>query len=219
MYSFQCWVDVWGRGFVANAELVATVAGMYGLTAPSMGREETVFLRSGVLAASFALGTLDERPSVSEEVRPQVNLVYIIFMVLPLAVWLLIPMAVYMMRDYVMTIPQSKADFMVLAKEADHGVIQERPGKAGPFRLVDSELELVFHDSRSADDIQDIKIVKAKSSSDAEPKRKSKLARSQGSTGNENGDDVPSACEVRKGDGTDGVIDAEVPSNDEGDGN
>lgn len=120
-----------------------------------------------------------------------------------------------------MAIPQSKADFVVLAKEASNCVIQDRPGKAGPFRLVDSELELVLHDSRSADDVRDIKFVKAKSSSAAEPKRKSKLASSQGSTGNENGDvdEVPSVCEVGNGDGADDVVDAEVPNNDEGDGN
>jgi hypothetical protein len=76
---------VWGRNFVADAEIVSVVAGIYAMVRPRKDIQIDVdFNRLGVLAALFALGTVEERASNETVVRPPIDGIYICFMILPI---------------------------------------------------------------------------------------------------------------------------------------
>ena len=138
---------VWGRDFVIDDELVAVVAGMYGIVRPtSFSQQALLFPANGLLAGLFALGRVETRRRNKDVVVPEVNTTYIAFMLLPIGLCFAIPLVLYMLRDYIMAAPQSLFDFMVLAKEGEPSLILERPHKRGPFVFDDQ----VFNDDTLA---------------------------------------------------------------------
>ena len=150
---------VWGRNFVADEELVSVVGGMYGLVRPRVFSGK--FLGSAILAALFALGTVELRPSKIDIVRPQINWIYVVFMLSPILVCFLLPALAFALRHMVVPIPQSNADILVLAKEADPDVVPIRPGKRGTFPSFDKdELALVFFDANEDESGPDIGVVR-----------------------------------------------------------
>jgi len=112
---------LWGRNFVADAELVAVVADVNGRVLPHHydSNAVTLFIGSSVQAAMFALGTLGSLPSVEEFVVPRINGVYYAFMLLPLCVAVVLALLTYSMRSKRLDVPVNAWQLMVLSKEQD----------------------------------------------------------------------------------------------------
>jgi len=133
---------VWGRNFVADAELVAVVAGMYGIIQPIL-LEKYSFVGLGVLAALFALGTLEGLPSNENFIRPKVNGVYIVFMLLPLFLSIVSVIVVVSFRKRQdLPIPETPLQLMVTATETESSYIPKRSSRNNKFP--DDEKKLVF---------------------------------------------------------------------------
>lgn len=149
---------VWGRNFVADAELVSVMAGVYGILQPQSG-DMFDFIRQGTLAALFALGTVEERPSVEQVIRPRINLVYLIFMLLPFALSLVLLFQACRTRRRCLPIPQSVWQLMIQAK--DEPLIprlrdcHNTQDDGSPFPPQDSDLVYVFYNARETlDDVR-----------------------------------------------------------------
>ena len=132
---------VWGRNFVVDSQLVAVVGGIYGVVQPSLtDRSHRIFARYGILASLFALGTVEERFNVEQVVRATVNSVYVVFMLLPIAIWIAIIGLTYGTRQRTLPVPESTWELMVMAKESS--LIPERQDKSLTFPPPDKELSL-----------------------------------------------------------------------------
>lgn len=124
---------VWGRNFVADTELVAVVAGMYGIIQPDYNLEKTNFHLLGVLSALFALGTLEELPSNEDIVRPKGNVIYIVFMILPLSLSIVSVVVSYRNCQTCLQIPETPLQLLVSAKETESLHIPESFSKNDKF--------------------------------------------------------------------------------------
>jgi len=110
---------IWGRGYEVDAEMVATVAGLYGFIKPSKfeGRSQTRFYQNAPLAALFATGSLAVRPTVVEKVSPKIDGVYITFIFLPFFLLGVTVAVVVAARRARLPIPESPWELMVLGRE------------------------------------------------------------------------------------------------------
>lgn len=135
---------VWGANFVADDELVAVLAGLYGNVKPEF-RDfgERRFMLHGILGALFVMGTLVERPSVEIKVRPKLSGVYVCFMLLPGAVAVLGFLVAWLLRDQNLPVPSLSWDLLVLGKElASDDKIPTRRNKLDKFGPADPQLVL-----------------------------------------------------------------------------
>lgn len=140
---------VWGQDFVADAELVSVIAGIYGFVHPTSARQGLDnFVRQGVLAALFALGTVEERASVVQVIRPRINLLYVFFMILPLALSFVLLGVAYRTRQRCLPIPQNVWQLMTLAKDEPMIPRRDYYHPKTPFPPQDDDLVYVFHDAR-----------------------------------------------------------------------
>ena len=132
---------VWGRNFLADSELATVVAGMYGLVRPRFWDATWgPFLENSIFSALFTLATTDERPIVEEAVRPEINIIYIVFMSLPLVISFLLIAIVRWTRKSYLSIPETPWELMVMAKT--EALIPAR--KAGSFPPLDDDLLYVI---------------------------------------------------------------------------
>lgn len=97
------------------------------------------FLRFGILGALFALGTLDERPSIEVVVRPVINGIYVCFMVLPLALAFVCYLLILALQSKALLLPETPYDFMVFGKENE---ITARRSKRDKFPGLPKDLDL-----------------------------------------------------------------------------
>jgi len=110
---------VWGKGFEADAELVAIVAGLYGRVQPNFfdGSAEDQFLMNAFFAALFVAGTMDIRPSLVQTVAPVINGFYIVFTLLPFYLSLVLILVSLAKRRARLPIPQSVWELLVIGRE------------------------------------------------------------------------------------------------------
>ena len=110
---------VWGKGFEADADLVAIVAGLYGRVQPNFfdGSAEDQFLINAFFAALFVAGTVDIRPSLVQQVAPVINGLYIVFTLLPFYLSLVLILFSLATRHSRLPIPQSVWDLLVIGRE------------------------------------------------------------------------------------------------------
>lgn len=132
---------LWGRNFVVDQEFTAVVAGMYGRIRPDAfdGTDSIVRFHQNVMfAALFALGTIDSRPSTATVVRPQINVVYIIFMIiLPLLVACMLAVAFCLARKSLLPLPRNAWDVLILGGETSE-YLTCRDEKTHEFPPVDN---------------------------------------------------------------------------------
>ena len=141
---------IWGRNIVADSELIAVVAGIFGIIRPVFhDRSDRIVLRHGVLSAVF-VGTVQERPSTEDVVRPRVNGVYIFLILLPLALSMIALLVAHYTREACLPIPKTPWELMLLSKESP--LVPESSGKNGANLIGSDSLALAFFDARESDD-------------------------------------------------------------------
>ncbi|KAL3911419.1 MAG: hypothetical protein SGILL_007287 [Bacillariaceae sp.] len=114
---------VWGKNFVADAQLASVVAGVFGRVGPHpFSYKHRAFMRNAIPAAMFALGTLDEMLSVESVVRAQVNGVYIFFMIFPLLLAIGLCTTFCVRRDGGKDVPRNPYHMMMLGKHCHDNV-------------------------------------------------------------------------------------------------
>lgn len=122
---------VWGKNFDADPEFVSVLAGVYGLNHPSANDQSLdAFIRNGPLAALLAMATVEKRTSIDIVVRPSINMIYVVFMSLPVLLCIVIVAIVHWTRPYCLPIPESSWHLMVMAK--DEPLIPHRTGDNFP---------------------------------------------------------------------------------------
>ena len=130
---------VWGRDLVADSELVTVVAGLYGIVRPMIWDDgDRRFQENGILAAIFALGTVEERPSIETVVRASVNITYVLFMLLPVFFTFVIVLLMHQSYRFCLVVPKSPWELMVQAKGSS--LIPEAPCPEEEFPVVDKNL-------------------------------------------------------------------------------
>ena len=142
----------WGRNFKADAEVAATVAGLYGMVRPSLtDSSQRIFDQHSILAALLALGQVREAPSIEEVVRPRVNLLFIIFMLLPLTLAISLLVLINRIKTYsdLPAIPTEPWELLIVGAE-NAQVLPKRPDSHLPFPEVDRNF--VFAAFCEADD-------------------------------------------------------------------
>lgn len=133
-------VIVWDKHYLMDDDLLAVTAGLYSSIRPSTALDVGKFFRFGILGALFALGTLDERPSIEVVVRPVINGVYVCFIVIPVALAVVCYLLVLALRNKALVLPETPYDFMVFGKENE---ITTRRSKRDKFPgLPSKNLEL-----------------------------------------------------------------------------
>jgi len=108
----------WVQNFNVDEELVAVVAAV--LTRSRLDVLDFDFgrvTRHATLAALFAIGSTVERPSIQPKVSPQVNGVYVFFLLLPVLVALPVFLATFWRPR--LGIPTNPWELLVLGHEAD----------------------------------------------------------------------------------------------------
>lgn len=120
---------VWGSYLDADAGLISAIAGIYGRTFKTVNDpvQRQLFAMNVALAAMFSLGTIDELPSGDELVRPTINWVFVVFMLLPLLLGLLSTLYVCAMKEYKMHLPTSPWENIILGTEIDFSLLP--PGR------------------------------------------------------------------------------------------
>ena len=109
---------IWGKNFVMDDDLLAAIAGVYGMVRPSeMGEVVGDFNLHGALAGLFILGSLDGRPSVKTVVRAEVNILYVISMLVPFVLAVGCFIIALMLCQNKLTIPGSTWEFLVFGRE------------------------------------------------------------------------------------------------------
>ena len=130
---------VWGRNFRADSELVAVVAGLYGIVRPVIWDDgDRRFQENGILAAIFALGTMEERPSIETVVRASVNIIYVVFMLFPVVFTFVLVLLMHQSYRFCLVVPKSPWELMVQAKGSS--LIPNRPCPDEEFPVVDKNL-------------------------------------------------------------------------------
>ena len=109
---------VWGSNFDMDDELLATIAGAYGMVRFSdLENTRDYFDIHGALAGLFALGSLDNSTSVETVVRAEINIVYVISMLVPIALAPACFLIALMLRHKKLTIPGTTWEFLVFGRE------------------------------------------------------------------------------------------------------
>ena len=130
---------VWGRNFVADSELVAVIAGLYGIVRPVIWDDgDRRFQENGILAAIFALGTVEERPSIETVVRASVNITYVLFMLFPVVFTFVLVLLTHQSYRFCLVVPKSPWELMVQAKGSS--LIPERSCPDEEFPVIDKNL-------------------------------------------------------------------------------
>lgn len=132
---------VWGEGFEQpDPDMIAVIAGMYGRVRPSQwnGNAEGNFMRNAILAALFAVSSLENRPITVEEVSPSINAVYIIFMLLPFFIVVGMVIAAAANCRSRLSIPLNPWELMVVGSEEDK--VDKRSNKTEMFPKPDRQL-------------------------------------------------------------------------------
>lgn len=111
---------VWGRNFVAGAELVAVVSAI--LTRAQVNPtfqvfQQRVVVRNSILAALFALSTTAEKPSIQPKVSPRINLVFIFFIILPVLATVVIMLVTFKREK--LPVPIDGWQLIVLGREEE----------------------------------------------------------------------------------------------------
>ena len=140
---------VWGKHYEADQELVSVVAGIFGMTRPSLWRNSVrTFYQNGVFAALFAMGLVEERRSIKEVVRPRVSVAFVVFMALPLFLSVSFALFAIWARRHTLHIPGDTWELLVTGAE-DFQLIPKRNSKADSFPEVDDNLVFTaFYDAR-----------------------------------------------------------------------
>jgi len=131
---------VWVRNFEVDEELVAVAAGVLGRVRPhpwDMDAFGSVHINV-LLAALFALGSLDQLPSIEEEVSPQVNAVYMFFMIFPVAMAASVLFVAWTKREEKLPIPSNGWELMVLGSGED--AVPQHDGQNGTFPKLSEDL-------------------------------------------------------------------------------
>ena len=118
---------IWGRNFIIDGNLTSVVAGIYGnVRAENNAYADQTFDRHVLLSALFSLGIIEERQSNQTVVRAQVNVQYVVFMLLPVAISVALVLVTLKVRSTQVPIPQSAWDMMVLGQEKLSGSARRR---------------------------------------------------------------------------------------------
>lgn len=134
---------VWGKGFRADAELVSTMAGIYGRTQPASSFAFLEFHFFAPFAAMFATASLSVRPTVVEQVSPRINGVYIFFILLPYSLALTLMLLVWSFRRDCLPVPQTPWELLVLGREGGD-MIRTRESGNDQFPEPDRALALAL---------------------------------------------------------------------------
>jgi len=123
---------VWGRNlggtdddFVAVVSAVLTRARLN----PFDSTQLRTVLQNSALASLFALSTTGESPSIQSEVNPQINLIFVVFMLVPMIATLVIFLGTR--RRPKLPVPTDGWQLMVLGREED--VVPTRHGSESEF--------------------------------------------------------------------------------------
>lgn len=110
---------VWGQNFVVDDELLAVTSAVLTRAQVNSWKAHGVrdAMQNCVLAAMFALATTTEMPSLQSQVRAQVNVIFVLFMILPLLVTALI--FVVTLGSSKLPIPVEGWQLMVLGREEE----------------------------------------------------------------------------------------------------
>jgi len=111
---------VWGRNFVADSELLAAVSGVLTNTNTdnsSGSHRVQAAIQNSALAALVALATTGEKSSIRSQVSPQINMVFVFFLLLPLSVTATIFIITFHASK--IPVPIRGWELMVLGREED----------------------------------------------------------------------------------------------------
>jgi hypothetical protein len=137
---------VWGRNFVADAELISAMAAIFALSPPTIvpGDTTQTFAENGVFAALFLMATLETRDKIKMETRPEINEVYVFFMSFPILVSVTVILISKRLQKKCLGIPIDAWQLMCLSKE--YTLVPARDPN-GNFAQEDPDLALVFFDA------------------------------------------------------------------------
>ncbi|CAJ1945476.1 unnamed protein product [Cylindrotheca closterium] len=136
---------IWGRNFAVDGELVSVVAGVYGQVRPTLN-ELRSFEENVIPAALFSLGVLHLAPTVASTVKAEVDIKFIVFLLLPIALGLAAALVAYCNRKIILPIPQTPWELMVVGKEEPS--IPSRNKRSDPFPEMPDDLVLYFFDAK-----------------------------------------------------------------------
>jgi len=134
---------IWGRNFVADAELVAVLAGVYGQVKPDPTGDLSALRQfdfHGVFSAMFVLSSLSTRPTLVEVVSPRINGIYIGFMLLPFVLVLLVLAVAVSAHRSRLPIPQKPWELMVFGRNEEK--IPQKDEKTGQYPKLKESLRL-----------------------------------------------------------------------------
>ena len=107
---------LWGRNFVADGELVSVAAGLYGQIRPTEA-EVDAFENNVIPAALFSLGIIELAPSEKIVVRAEVDVQFLVFMLLPILLGIIVYLIAYKKRGTLLPVPMTPWQLMVAGKE------------------------------------------------------------------------------------------------------
>jgi hypothetical protein len=109
---------IWGQNFELDNELLAVMAGIFGLMDINLYGDGVVeFNLNGALAALFALGSLVKEHSIEVKVRPEINTWYVTSMLIPVFLSLVCLVVILLLYDKQLPVPQTTWQFLVFGRE------------------------------------------------------------------------------------------------------
>ena len=136
---------LWGRNFQVDDELLAAVAGIHGQVRPPFN-ELGSFEDSVIPAALYSLATVELAPSIKTVVRAEVDILFAVFLMLPVALGIIIGIVEYRNRQSLLRVPRTPWEIMVVGKEEPD--IPVRAKRGDPFPEPPEDLVLHFFDAQ-----------------------------------------------------------------------
>jgi len=146
---------VWGQNFAVDDDLLAVVSAVLTRSQVSSWNEQSEVrdvIQNSVLAAMFAHATVDELPSLQSQVSPQVNLVFIVFLILPVIVTAVIFLTTFRNPNK-LPIPTEGWQLMVLGRE--EASIPKRKEGQQTFPMMSKEFEFAIRKDTSTRQISE----------------------------------------------------------------
>jgi hypothetical protein len=142
---------VWGNNFVVDDDLVAVVAGIYGMIQPSSwsNYEFYRFIQNSVPAALFALGSIEMMPSQMIVIAPEINAIYFTFMGLPILLVVGLVTLYFCVQDKGADVPTTTYHMLMWGKE--HHKNENIPRRHGEVFPSNANNRLVYCRTKEAD--------------------------------------------------------------------
>jgi hypothetical protein len=144
---------VWGRNFALDSQLVAAVAGVYGRNKLSAKRPQQILNlgANSIPTALFTLASLEQLPSNSEKVQPEVGAVFFIFLLLVPLMACAVCFLVVKLAPVTLPIPHNGWEMLVLGREEDGGHVPTRLDCSKEFPTMKNHLKYGIVPNREAE--------------------------------------------------------------------